>query len=126
MFLLQCEYLFSPPNFTLAARLLATSEGMFYCFYRGFSQTDVPSSQYTGKHRCNQLFANTLMVVKSGLDAPFSTPPRRLISVRKSTISAVISSPATTIGLPGGKAAMVSAEGSPIAALTGTGGQERL
>jgi hypothetical protein len=46
MFLLQCEHLFTPSNFTLAARLFATSEGPLYRFYGGFFRTDVPSSQY--------------------------------------------------------------------------------
>ena len=46
MFLLQCEHLFTPSNFTLVARLSATSEGMLYRSYGGFSRTDVPSSQY--------------------------------------------------------------------------------
>jgi hypothetical protein len=46
MFLLQCEHLFTPSNFTLAVRLFATSEGTLYHFYGGFFRTDVPSSQY--------------------------------------------------------------------------------
>ena len=36
MFLLQCEHLFSPSNFTLAVRLFATSKGMLLRFYGGF------------------------------------------------------------------------------------------
>ncbi len=36
MFLLQCEHLFTPSNFTLAARLFATSEGTLYRFYGSF------------------------------------------------------------------------------------------
>jgi len=44
---LQCEHLFTPSNFTLAARLFATSEGMFCSLYGGFFRTDVPSSQYS-------------------------------------------------------------------------------
>jgi hypothetical protein len=47
MFFLQCEHLFTPSNFTLAARLFATSEGMLYSLYDGFFRTDVPSSHYT-------------------------------------------------------------------------------
>src|SRR5258708_28771818 len=43
MFLLQCEHLFTPSNFTLAARLFATSEGTLYRFYGSFFRTDVPS-----------------------------------------------------------------------------------
>ena len=47
MFFLQCEHLFTPSNFTLAARLFATSEGMLYSLYGGFFRTDVPSSHYS-------------------------------------------------------------------------------
>jgi len=46
MFLLQCEHRFMSSNFTLAVRLFATSEGMLYSLYGGFSRTDVPSRQY--------------------------------------------------------------------------------
>ena len=50
LFLLQCEHLFTPSNFTLAARLFSISEGMLCSLYGGFSRTDVPSSQYKGQH----------------------------------------------------------------------------
>lgn len=45
--LLQREHLFTPSNFTLAARLFATGEGTLYRFDGGFFRTDVPSSQYS-------------------------------------------------------------------------------
>jgi hypothetical protein len=38
MFLLQCEHLFTPSNFTLAARLFATSEGRSIAFMVAFSE----------------------------------------------------------------------------------------
>ena len=49
MFLLQCEHLFIPSNFTLVARPYATSEGMLYRSYGSFFRTDVPSSRYKGQ-----------------------------------------------------------------------------
>jgi len=45
MFLLKCEHLFIPSNFTLVARPYATSEGTLYLSCGSFFRTDVPSSQ---------------------------------------------------------------------------------
>ena len=47
MFLLQCEHLFTPSNFTPAALLFATSEGKRYRSYGGSFRTDILSSQYS-------------------------------------------------------------------------------
>lgn len=58
MCLLQCKRLFTPSNFTIAARLFATSEGTLYRFYGGFFRTDVPSSQY---NRMEALFVLALV-----------------------------------------------------------------